>query len=229
MSELFAQLFAKLGPMDYIMEMLTTIVLTSSSTLLAYIFGLPLAILLYGTAKGGIFPNKYVNAVVGVVVNVLRSIPFIILLVMTQPIALAVVGSQIGNEAFVFYLVLAATPFVARMIESSFREVDAGVIEAAQSMGINNLQLMIKVIIPEAKPSLITGCAIALTTILGYTPMTYLVGGSGLGQVAIQYGLFRFDKPVMYISSLLLIILVQVTQEVLNRVSKKSDKRIRNK
>ena len=229
MSELFAQLFAKVTPMDFVSEMLTTIVLTFSSTLLAYILGFPLAILLYGTAKGGLFPNKYVDAIVGVIVNVLRSIPFIILLVMTQPIAFAVVGSQIGNEAFIFYLVLAATPFVARMIESSFREVDAGVIEAAQSMGINNFQLMIKVIIPEAKPSLITGSAIALTTILGYTPMTYLVAGGGLGQLAIQYGLYRFEKPIMYISSLLLIILVQVTQEILNRVSKKSDKRIRNK
>ena len=161
------------------------------------------------------------------IVNVLRSIPFIILLILTQPVAKAMVGSKLGNQAFIVYLVIAAAPFVARMIESSLREVDNGVIEAAQSMGSNNFQIICKVLIPEAKPSLLVGSAIAITTILGYTPMTYLVGGGGLGQLAIQYGIYRSNATMMYAASLLIILLVQIMQEVLSAVAKKSDKRIR--
>ncbi|MCQ2455338.1 MAG: ABC transporter permease [Clostridia bacterium] len=212
----------------YFEAVVTTLKITLIGTGLAYIIGAPLGILLYGTSKGNLFPNKPVNAIVGFVVNILRSVPFVILLVMTQPIAKAIVGSKIGDNAFIVYLVIAAAPFVARMIESSFKEVDGGVIEAAQSMGSTNLQIIFKVIIPEAKPSLIIGSAIAVTTILGYTPMTYLVAGGGLGQIAIQYGLYRFDSQIMYISSLLLIILVQILQEVLNTIAKRCDKRIRN-
>ena len=197
------------------------------STLLAYVIGIPLGVLLYGTTSGSLFPNKAVNTVVGVIVNVLRSIPFIILLILTQPVAKAMVGSKLGNKAFIVYLVIAAAPFVARMIESSLREVDGGVIEAAQSMGSNNFQIICKVLIPEAKPSLLVGSAIAITTILGYTPMTYLVGGGGLGQLAIQYGIYRSNSTMMYAASLLIILLVQIMQEVLSAVAKKSDKRIR--
>ena len=192
---------------DYIAAIFTTLKITIISTLLAYIIGIPLGVLLYGTDKSGIFPNSPVNKVVGVVVNIIRSIPFVILLVMTQPVAKLLVGKKIGDNAFIVYLV----------------------IEAAQSMGSNNLQLIMKVLIPEAKPSLIVGSAIAITTILGYTPMTYLIAGGGLGQMAIQYGLYRFNKPAMYISSLLLIVLVQIMQESLNFIAKKCDKRIRNK
>ena len=214
---------------DYIEAIFITLKITLISTFLAYLIGIPLGVLLYGTDKSGIFPNTPVNKVVGAAVNVIRSIPFVILLVMTQPVAKALVGKKIGDNAFIVYLVIAAAPFVARMIESSFREVDRGVIEAAQSMGSNNLQLIMKVLIPEAKPSLIVGSAIAITTILGYTPMTYLIAGGGLGQMAIQYGLYRFNRPAMYISSLLLIVLVQIMQESLNFIAKKCDKRIRNK
>lgn len=214
---------------DYIEAIFITLKITLISTFLAYLIGIPLGVLLYGTDKSGIFPNSPVNKVVGAAVNVIRSIPFVILLVMTQPVAKALVGKKIGDNAFIVYLVIAAAPFVARMIESSFREVDRGVIEAAQSMGSNNMQLIMKVLIPEAKPSLIVGSAIAITTILGYTPMTYLVAGGGLGQMAIQYGLYRFNRPAMYISSLLLIVLVQIMQESLNFIAKKCDKRIRNK
>lgn len=219
---------------EQLVQMLTqgvwdTLYVTVVSTLLAYVIGIPLGVLLYGTAAGSLFPSRGVNAVLGVVVNVLRSVPFIILLILTQPVAKALVGSKLGNKAFIVYLVIAAAPFVARMIESSLREVDGGVIEAAQSMGSNNLQIIMKVLIPEAKPSLIVGSAIAITTILGYTPMTYLIAGGGLGQMAIQYGLYRFNKPAMYISSLLLIVLVQIMQESLNFIAKKCDKRIRNK
>lgn len=208
---------------------LVTLKITVISTLLSYLIGIPLGVLLYGTEKDGIFPNAPLNKIVGFVVNIIRSIPFIILLVMTQPVAKLIVGSKIGDNAFIVYLVIAAAPFVARMIESSFREVDRGVIEAAQSMGSNNLQIILKVLLPEAKPSLIIGGAIALTTILGYTPMTYLIAGGGLGQLAIQYGLYRFNTKAMYISSLLLIILVQIIQETLNHIAKACDKRIRNK
>ena len=132
---------------DQLIQMLTqgvwdTLYVTVVSTLLAYVLGIPLGVLLYGTTSGSLFPNKAVNSVVGVIVNVLRSIPFIILLILTQPVAKAMVGSKLGNQAFIVYLVIAAAPFVARMIESSLREVDSGVIEAAQSMGSNNFQII---------------------------------------------------------------------------------------
>ena len=204
-----------------------TLYVTVVSTFLAYIIGIPLGVLLYGTSKGSLFPQKTVNTVLGVIVNILRSIPFIILLILTQPVAKALVGTKLGNHAFIVYLVIAAAPFVARMIESSLREVDGGVIEAAQSMGSSNFQIIYKVLIPEAKPSLLVGSAIAITTILGYTPMTYLVGGGGLGQLAIQYGIYRSNATMMYAASLLIILLVQIMQEVLSAVAKKSDKRIR--
>ena len=217
---------------DQLIQMLTqgvwdTLYVTVVSTLLAYVIGIPLGVLLYGTTSGSLFPNKAVNSVVGVIVNVLRSIPFIILLILTQPVAKAMVGSKLGNQAFIVYLVIAAAPFVARMIESSLREVDSGVVEAAQSMGSNNFQIICTVLLPEAKPSLLVGSAIAITTILGYTPMTYLVGGGGLGQLAIQYGIYRSNATMMYAASLLIILLVQIMQEVLSAVAKKSDKRIR--
>lgn len=229
MAEFFGNIFGGGMLATYGEAIYLTLKITLLGTLFAYILGIPLGVILYGTAKGGLFCNKPVNTIVGVAVNILRSIPFVILLVMTQPVAKALVGTKIGDNAFIVYLVIAAAPFVARMIESSFKEVDAGVIEAAQSMGSNNFEIITKVLIPEAKPSLITGAAIALATILGYTPMTYLVAGGGLGQMAIQYGLYRFDSTIMYVSSLLLIILVQTMQELLGMLARKGDKRIRNK
>lgn len=213
----------------YVEAIISTLTVTIFSTIIAYIIGLPLGVLLYCTSKDSIFPNNTVNRIVGVIVNIIRSIPFIILLIITQPLAKIVVGTQIGDGAFIFYLVIAAAPYVARMIESSFREVDRGVIEAAQAMGSSNLQIITKVLIPEAKPSLIVGGAIAITTILGYTPMTYLIAGGGLGQLAIRYGLYRFQPKHMYISSLLLIIIVQILQEGLSVIAKKTDRRIRGK
>jgi len=208
---------------------LDTVKITFISSLLAYVIGIPVGVLLYCTSSDGIFPNKVVNSVVGFLVNIIRSVPFIIALVMLQPVAKLVVGSKIGDNAFIFYLVISAAPFVARMIESSLREVDHGVIEAAQSMGSNNFQIITKVLLPESVPSLLIGGAIAITTILGYTPMAYLIAGGGLGQLAIQFGLYRFNSTIMYISSVLLILLVQIIQEVFNRFSKASDKRIRKR
>lgn len=228
MREFFAGLLGDGMAAQYGIALWDTLKITVLSTLMAYILGVPLGILLYGTAKDSIFPNHTINSVTGMIVNIIRSVPFIILLVMIQPVAKLVVGTKMGDRAFIFYLVVAAAPFVARMVESSLREVDRGVIEAAQSMGSTNWQIIWKVVLPEAKPSLLVGGAIALTTILGYTPMSYLIAGGGLGQLAIQYGLYRFQPQIMYISSLLLIILVQIAQEVLSHLAKRSDKRIRS-
>lgn len=202
-----------------------TLYVTVVSTLLAYIIGIPLGVLLYGTTQGSLFPNKGVNTVVGVVVNVLRSIPFIILLILTQPVAKAMVGSKLGNRAFIVYLVIAAAPFVARMIESSLREVDGGVIEAAQSMGASTMQIIMKVLLPEALPSLINGSAIAATTILGYSAMSGAVGGGGLGKLAIMYGYNRYQTDIMIATVILLIIIVQIFQSFGNWATRRSDKR----
>lgn len=229
MSEFLTEAFGNGMLAMYGEATLITLQITIISTILAYIIGIPLGVLLYCTAKDSIFPNKVVNSIVGFIVNIVRSVPFIIALILLQPLSKIVMGSKIGNGAFIFYLVVAAGPFIARMVESSLMEVDRNIIEAAQSMGSNNWQIITKVLIPEAKPSLITGSAIAVTTILSYTPMTYLVAGGGLGQLAIQYGLYRFNENIMYISSILLIILVQIFQEVLSFLARRTDKRIRGK
>lgn len=225
MSTLFTSLFGQGVWQGYADAALVTVFVTAVGAALAYVIGTPVGVLLYMTDKGGIAPHPIINRIVGVVVNILRSIPFIILLVMTQPVAKFLVGKKTSLAAFIVYLVLAAAPYVSRMIESSLKEVDAGVIEAAQAMGSNNLQIIWKVLLPEAKPSLLVGAAIAVTTILGYTPMTYLIGQGGLGAMAIQYGLYRFDSTIMYVSALLLVIIVQIIQEVGMRIAKKSDKR----
>ena len=218
---------------DQLIQMLTqgvwdTLYVTVVSTLLAYVIGIPLGVLLYGTTSGSLFPNKAVNSVVGVIVNVLRSIPFIILLILTQPVAKAMVGSKLGNQAFIVYLVIAAAPFVARMIESSLLEVDPGVIEAAQSMGANIPTIIFKVLIPEAKTSLIVGATISCGTILGYSAMSGAIGGGGLGQIAISYGYNRYQTDVLFVTVALLIVLMQVIQIVGMKISRKTDKRVRN-
>lgn len=227
MNDIITALFGNGMAEMYGNAVLITLKITLLSTVISYLLGIPLGVLLYGTAQGSIFPNRPVNAVLGFIVNMIRSIPFIILLVLIQPFSKALLGTKIGDDAFIFYLVFSAVPFVARMVESSLKEVNTGVIEAAHSMGSGTFQLIWKVLLPEAKPSLIVGGAIAATTILGYTPMTYLIAGGGLGQLAIQYGLYRFQPEVMYIASILLIILVQLMQEGLSLLAKKLDKRIR--
>ncbi|MCI5512994.1 MAG: ABC transporter permease [Clostridia bacterium] len=225
MAEFFENLFGNGMASTYGEAILSTLKVTVFGTLISYLIGLPLGIILYGTSKKGIFPQKAVNTAVGIIVNILRSVPFVILLVLSQPIAKFLIGTKLGDNAFIIYLVIAAAPFVARMVESSLSEVNAGVIEAAQSMGSTNMQIIFKVLLPEARPSLVIGSAIAITTILGYTPMTYLIAGGGLGQLAIQSGLYRFNKTIMYMSSILLVILVQIMQEVLTRLAKKFDRR----
>ncbi|MBS7263340.1 MAG: ABC transporter permease [Eubacteriales bacterium] len=211
---------------EYGSGLLTTLYLTLACALVSYLIGIPVGVLLSVTDKDGIRPNKLVNTVVGFLVNVLRSIPFVILLVVALPFTKLLVGTKVGDTAFLVPLILSAAPFVARMVESSLKEVDKGVIEAAHSMGSTDMQIILKVLLPEAKPSLLVGGAIAVTTILGYTPLATLVGGGGLGAIAVQYGLYRFNYPVMYIASILIIILVQILQELGLRLAKRSDKRI---
>lgn len=205
---------------------LETFYMVLASTALAYVIGIPVGILLNVTDKDGISPCVPFNKVLGVIVNVLRSVPFIILLVWMIPVTRSIVGTTIGSTATIVPLVASASPFVARMVESSLKEVDKGIIEAAQSMGTPNFKIIYKVLIPEAKPSLIVGAAITITTILGYTAMAGFVGGGGLGTIAINYGYYRYTDSVMLVTVVLLIIIVQIFQEVGMGLAKKTDKRI---
>ena len=206
---------------------LETLYMTLVSTGLAYLFGIPLGVILYITDKDGIAENGPINKVLGVIVNMLRSVPFIILLVAILPFTRFVVGTTIGANATIVPLVVAATPFVARMVESSLKEVDGGIIEAALSMGSNNMQIITKVLLPEAKPSLVVGSTIAITTILGYSAMAGFVGGGGLGAIAINYGYYRYQEDIMFITVILLVIVVQVFQETGMRIANGTDKRRR--
>lgn len=206
---------------------LQTLYMTLVSTLVAYLLGLPFGIILYITDKGGICKNKAVNGILGFVINFFRSVPFIVLLVAILPFTRAIVGTTIGSTATIVPLIVAAVPFVARMVESSLKEVDTGVIEAAESMGSNALQIIWKVLLPEAKPSLIVGSAIAITTILGYSAMAGFVGGGGLGSIAINYGYYRYQEDVMLVTVLLLVVIVQLFQEIGMRIAKFTDKRIK--
>ena len=205
-----------------------TLYMTTVSTLFAYLLGLPLAILLVLTAPSGLKPQKLVYRLLDTVVNIFRSIPFLILMILVIPVTRAIAGKAYGSTATIVPLVIAAAPYVARMIESSLREVDSGVIEAAQSMGSNNFQIICKVLIPEAMPSLVNGFAICITTILAYTAMAGAAGGDGLGKYAIAYGLNRREYTMMYASSVCLVILVVFFQFLGTKLSKMIDHRRRN-
>ena len=204
-----------------------TIYMTLLATLFAYLIGLPLGLLLRVTDTDGIHPIKWLNSVLGVIVNFLRSMPFIILMVAMLPVAKFIVGTSLGNRAVIVTLVIAAAPYVARMVESSVKEVDAGVIEAAQAMGTSSFQIVWKVLIPEAKPSLIIGAVISTVTILGYSAMAATIGGTGLGQIAIIYGHQRSNADITWICVFLTVIIVQVIQIVGTYIARKTDKRIK--
>nr|WP_180994828.1 methionine ABC transporter permease [Clostridium sp. chh4-2] len=204
-----------------------TLFMTFASSFLSYLIGIPLGIILVVTDKEGICPVPTVQKVLGLVINLLRSVPFIILLIMVIPLTRFLVGTTLGAKAVVPPLVIAAAPYVARMVESSFKEVDAGVIEAAKSMGASTSQIIWKVLLPEAKPSLLVGAAISVTTILGYSAMAGFVGGGGLGAIAINYGYYRYQTDMMLITVAILVIIVQIIQETGMRMSRLSDKRIR--
>ena len=163
----------------------------------------------------------------GLVINLLRSVPFIILLIMVLPVTKLIVGKTIGSNAAIVPLVISAAPYIGRMVESSLKEVDAGVVEAAKSMGASTWQIIVKVLLPEAKPSLLVGAAISITTILGYSAMAGFTGGGGLGDIAIRYGYHRYQSDMMFVTVVLLVIIVQLIQEIAMRLARRSDKRIR--
>ena len=212
---------------DYGFAIWETFYVTVLSTAFSLVLGLPLGVLLVITRRGGIRPMPTFNAVAGAIVNFLRSIPFIILLAMLFPVTRVVMGRAIGTTSVIFPLTVSAFPYVARMVEGSFNEVDNGIIEAAQSMGSSTFQIVRKVLIPEAMPSLINGFAICMTTILGYTAMASAAGGGGLGALAITRGLNLRQYDVMYAASIVLVILVQIITMLGSYFTRKFDHRIR--
>lgn len=198
--------------------------------LFAYVIGLPLGVLLVTGEKEGVHPlPKPVMSVLNVVINLLRSVPFLILMIICLPLSKLIVGTKVGTLATIPPMVIAAFPLVARMVESSLREVDQGVVEAAQSMGASPWQIVTKVMLPEALPSLISGCTITVATILGYGAMAGIIGGGGLGQIAINYGYYNFKFLVMWVAVIGLVLLVQVFQSVGTWLSAKCDKRLRGR
>lgn len=203
-----------------------TLYMTMFSSLIAYGIGLPLGILLVVTDKEGIAPFVALNKVLGVIVNLVRSVPFVILLITVMPFTRLLIGTTLGSTAVVVPLIIASAPYIARLVESSLKEVDKGVIEAAQSMGATPSQIILKVLIPEAMPSLIIGGAIAVTTILSYSAMSGFVGGGGLGDIAIRYGYYRYETDIMLVTVIILVLIVQVIQELGSKWMKRADKRI---
>ena len=198
--------------------------------LFAYVIGLPLGVLLVTGEREGVKPlPKPVMAVMNVVINLLRSVPFLILMIICLPLSKVIVGTKVGTIATIPPMVIAAFPLVARMVEGSLREVDQGVVEAAQSMGASPWQIVTKVMLPEALPSLISGCTITVATILGYGAMAGIIGGGGLGQIAINYGYYNFKFLVMWIAVIGLVVLVQIFQSLGTWLSTKCDKRLRNR
>lgn len=202
-----------------------TLYMTLMSTLFGYILGLPMGILLAVTDKEGIRPNAFLYKILDFIANLVRSIPFLILLILVIPITKAIVGKSYGPSATVVPLVIAAAPFIARMVESSLKEVDRGVIEAAMSMGANTGSIIWKVLLAEARTSLLVGVTIAIGTILGYSAMAGVVGGGGLGDIAIRYGYYRYQTDVMLVTIVILVLLVQLLQGLGMMLSKRLDKR----
>ena len=194
--------------------LLETVYMTLVSTALGYLIGLPVGILLTVTDKEGIRPNAFIYRILDVIINIMRSIPFLILLILLIPFTRFLVGKSYGTTATIVPLVVSAAPYIARMVESSLKEVDAGVIEAARSMGASNLTIVFRVLLVEAKTSLITGATITLGTILGYSAMAGTVAGGGLGDIAIQYGYYRWQTDIMLITVALLVILFQIFQMI---------------
>ncbi|HEX7055958.1 MAG TPA: methionine ABC transporter permease [Bacilli bacterium] len=202
-----------------------TLYMTAFATFAAYLFGLPLGVILVITDKNHITPRKKLNTVLGSVVNITRSVPFIILLIAIIPFTRMVAGTSIGPTASVVPLAIGAIPFVARMVEASLKEVDRGMIEAAQSMGASPWTIITKVMIPETVPSLILGLSITTITLIGYSAMAGVVGGGGLGDIAIRYGYYRYQKDLMLLTIVLLIVIVQLVQSAGDFLSRKIDKR----
>ena len=206
-----------------------TFYVTVLATALAVVIGLPLGVLLVVGEKDGIMPlPKWLMSFLNVLINLLRSIPFLILMILLIPLTRAIVGTTVGTVASIVPLVIAAFPFVARLVESSLREVNPNIIEAGLSMGASPMQIITKVMIPESVPSLLSNVTIAITTILGYTAMSGIIGGGGLGKIAINYGYYRYKYLVMIFAVVILILLVQLFQSVGTKLAVKCDKRIKH-
>ena len=218
------ELLDKYGPL-LLQGTFDTLYMTFLSAFFAYLLGLPMGVLLFVTKKGGIAENKPFNAAFGWCINVLRSIPFIILIAALFPFTRLIVGTIIGMNAAIVPLVVSAAPFVARMVEQSLEEVDTGVIEAARCMGATNLQIVFRVLLVESVPSIIRGVSITTITLIGYGAMAGAVGAGGLGKIGYSYGFQRFNAPVMYTTVVLLIIIVCIIQGIFNQLAKTLDKR----
>ena len=204
-----------------------TLIMVAVSTVFAYLIGLPLGVLLNVTQPHGIWPHKWFNRILGWVVNIGRSLPFIILMIAIMDFTKFIVGTKIGVRGAIVPLVVSAAPFIARMVETSLAEVDAGVVEAAQSMGASPAQIVWKVYLPEAKPSLILGASISIITILAYTAIAGAIGAGGLGDLAIRYGYVRRVPEMMWVTVILIVIMVQVIQSIFSFLSTRLDKRLR--
>lgn len=203
-----------------------TLVMTLAGTLISYAIGLPVGVSLIVTSPNGIRPAPVYNRIMGFIINVIRSVPFLILMIAMMPYIRRLIGTGIGTSATTTALILAAWPFVARMVEQSLMEVDPGVIEAAQAMGASSMQIIWKVLLLEARSSLLNGAAVATITILGYSAMAGTIGGGGLGDIAIRYGLYRFQPAIMWITIVVLVVLVQVMQEIGIKAAAKLDNRL---
>ena len=224
-------MFATLATSDFWLRMAQglweTLYMVLFSVLLSYLIGLPLGLILAVTDSEGLRPSPALNKVLGTIVNLLRSVPFLIMVFLLTGLTRFIVGTTVGSPAMIVPLVISAFPFVARLVEGSAREVDRGILEASVSMGASTWQIIIKVILPECKPSLINGATVATTTILGYSAMAGIVGAGGLGSIAINYGYYRRVPVTMWVSVIILVLLVQVIQEAGNRIANRTDKRIR--
>lgn len=215
---------------EYLFAVWETLYSLALQVLFSYVIGLPLGVLLVTGEKGGIRPMpSWLMRAVNVAINLLRSVPFLILMIIAFPLSKIIVGTKIGTIATIPPMVIAAFPLVARMVESSLREVDRGVIEASSSMGASTWQIITKVLLPEALPSLISGATITVTTILGYGAMAGIIGGGGLGKLAVDYGLYNFRPIVMWASVIGLVILVQLFQSIGTKLSTACDKRLKNR
>lgn len=203
-----------------------SIYMVVASSLIAYLIGIPLGILLVVLERGGLVAYPKVQFVLGSVVNIIRSVPFLILIVIVTPITRGITGTSLGYKAMVIPLAISAAPYVGRVVESSLREVSHGVIEAAKAMGASNWQIIWKVILPEAKPSLLVGAALSVTTILSYSAIAGIIGAGGLGANAINYGYYRSDKVMLWLNVIFIVLLFQILQEIFMKLSKKVDKRM---
>ena len=202
-----------------------TLYMTLASTILGYVFGLPIGICLAVSDKDGLKPNAVLYKILDLISNIVRSIPFLILLILVIPLTRLLVGQSYGSSATIVPLVVAAVPFIARMVESSAKEGDEGVSEAAKAMGAGNFTIITRVLLVEARTSLITGATIAIGTILGYSAMAGTVGGGGLGDIAIRYGYYRYQSEIMIVTVVLLVILVQIFQSAGMKAASVLDKR----